>query len=486
MRTGLSSATAKPDAAIYAEIRSNRWWQALTMMTRLKQHGVQLRGRPALSAAARGGCWLLVLEVFERMLDNGEPCAPSSVSEVTNACGRGSWQHSLQLLQGMRNSHIEPTVESFNAVSSSCEKVTVKMVNSSWTGWKWSLQCLEEASAKSLRASIISYNTAMATVGQALHWYHSFSVLSVLCSLEQSPCIPDDFSINTLATACEKKFRWEAAVEALKFGARKGIEVDVIGINAVISACGTNGQWQVGSKILMDLYGAGIVASQVSFAATASACEKANLWIRPLQLLRVAKFAHLSGSVLHGVALDALEKQGLWQRALHLFALKFLHHGCDGSISKKLARLMDPMAVSAVVSACKDSWKRTLSLTAEANNFPGAMSTEAWNACIYSCVGHVPIQDLLDWMTASQFEPDMLSYVALNKPGQNLIADSQSTKFLFKIRSEAVDALRRSSSKKFKDLNCARYHLSMAVLHQRLQVCSHHRHQLRLRPRLWL
>ena len=107
---------------------------------------------------------------------------------------------------------------------------------------------------------------------------------------------------------------------------------------------------------------------------------------------------------------------------------------------------MDPIAVSAVVSACKDSWRRTLSLTAQANNFPGAMSTEAWNACIYSCVGHVPIQNLLDWMTASQFEPDMLSYVALNtlnKPGQNLIADSQSTEFLFKIRSEAVDALRR-------------------------------------------
>ena len=98
---------------------------------------------------------------------------------------------------------------------------------------------------------------------------------------------------------------------------------------------------------------------------------------------------------------------------------------------------MDPIAVSAVVSACKDSWRRTLSLTAQANNFPGAMSTEAWNACIYSCVGHVPIQNLLDWMTASQFEPDMLSY------GQNLIADSQSTEFLFKIKSEAVDALRR-------------------------------------------
>ena len=446
MRTRLSSAKpAKPDAAIYAEIRSNRSWQALTMMTRLKQHGVRLHGRPALSAAARGGRWLLVLEVLERMIDNGEPCAPSSVSEVTYACGRGSWQHSLQLLQGMRNSHIEPTVESFNAVSSSCEKATVRVNSNSWTGWKCSLQCLQEASAKSLRASIISYNTAMATLGQALHWYHSFSVLSVLCSLGQNPCTPDDFSINTLATACEKKFRWEAAVEALKFGARKGIEVDVIGVNAVISACGTNGQWQVGSKMLMDLYGAGIVASQVSFAATASACEKANLWIRPLQLLRVAKFAQLSGSVLHGVALDALEKQGLWQRALHLFALKFLHHGCHGS-SKKLERLMDPIAVSAVVSACKDSWRRTLSLTAQANNFPGAMSTEAWNACIYSCVGHVPIQNLLDWMTASQFEPDMLSYVALNtlnKPGQNLIADSQSTEFLFKIRSEAVDALRR-------------------------------------------
>lgn len=363
------------------------------------------------------------------MIDENQPGAAASVSEVTNACCRGGWQYALQVLGRIRNHHIEPTVESFNAISSSCEKVTRRVDDDSW---KFSVQCLASASSKSLKASLISYNTAIATFGQGLHWYYS---LSVFLSLQQHGFTPDDFSVNSLATACEKKFRWEAAVETLRL--HRWCKVDVIGMNAVISACGNNGQWQAASTVLMDLFRKGISSSQISFAATASACEKANLWMRPLQLLRSGKAIAQLGPVIHGIVLDAMEKQGLWEETLAHFRL-------FRDLRLTLKDQMDPISVSAAVSACRENWRQTLFLTAEGiRHFPKGMSTEAWNACIHSCVGHVPILKLLEWMKASQFEPDMLSYAALDKPGLNLIAGSDTTELLIKTRLEAVAALRR-------------------------------------------
>ena len=424
----------RTDAAIDAEIQKNRWRQALMMMTKLKQAGNRLGGRLALSAACKGG-WSLALEVLEDTIDGGERCAPASVGLVTRACGRKNWQRALHLLRWIRTLHMKPIVTVFNPLSNSLGKAAGTDSNS----WKWPLQCIQEASDNSLRASLGSYNTAMASLVQSLHWYHSFSVLY---SLPTTANTFSDVSINTVATACEKKFRWEAAVATLRLGSLQGIQAEEIGFNAMISACANNGLWQVASILLKDLYGAGIQASTITLAATASAGEKANLWIQPLQLLRVGKFLKLSGPVLHGVALDALEKQGLWLRALLLFRL--------GEGTGEGRHWMDPMTVSAVVSACKAEWRQNLSLTAELSN-SGGMSTEAWNACIHSCAGHVPIQGLLEWMRSLHFEPDMLSYVAPHKPGQNLIADSQSSELLFKIRmtrSEAIAALRRLLDKK--------------------------------------
>ena len=417
------------DAVIYAEIRKNQWRQALRMMTQVKQQGLRLQERPALRAAAKGACWSLVLKVLKTMIDENQPGAPASVSEVTNACCRGGWQYALQVLGRIRNHHIEPSVESFNAISNSCEKVTRRVDDDSW---KFSVQCLASASSKSLKASLISYNTAIATFGQGLHWYYS---LSVFLSLQQHGFTPDDFSLNSLATACEKKFRWEAAVETLRL--HRWCKVDVIGMNAVISACGNNGQWQSASAVLMDLFRKGISSSQISFAATASACEKANLWMRPLQLLRSGKAIAQLGPVIHGIVLDAMEKQGLWEETLAHFRL-------FRDLRLTLKDQMDPICVSAAVSACRENWRQTLFLTAEGiRHFPEGMSTEAWNACIHSCVGHVPILKLLEWMKASQFEPDMLSYAALDKPGLTLIAGSDTTELLIKTRLEAVAALRR-------------------------------------------
>eukprot|EP00438_Fugacium_kawagutii_P022126 Skav211297 [mRNA] locus=scaffold1746:42363:47543:- [translate_table: standard] len=309
------------------------------MMTRLKHQGAQVRGRSVLSAAAKGACWTLVLEVLQSMLYQGQSCAPASVCEVTNACGRGSWQGAVQMLQEMKKHHVELTVESFGAVSSSCEKAIRKA--DSKACWRFSLHCLKAVASKSLRASVISFNSVMATLGQVFQWDHS---CTLLCRLRQSELEPDDFSINTLATACEKKFRWEAAVATLKMCSIQDIEVDVIGTNAVISSCGKNGLWQEASTILMDLHAAGMRAQPISFAATASACEKANLWIHPLQLLRLAQFTNptLSGPVLYGVALDALEHHRFWQKALILFRLL-------GEVRSSNPLEMDPIAVSAVV-----------------------------------------------------------------------------------------------------------------------------------------
>lgn len=301
------------------------------------------------------------------------------------------------------------------------------------------MRCLERVSAHALEPSRISYNTAMATLGQALFWHRSLSLVGFMRSDMASP---DDFSINTLVTACEKRLQWEAAVSVVdQFCLHSAIQVDVIGKNAAISACGNNGLWQLASSLFANLRDTGVRMTQVSLAATASAYEKANLWKWPIEILRHSKRSKvLVGPVLYGAALDVLEKCGIWKETAQIM------EELRSIPSKPGKEQIDPLAMSAAISACsKGDWRQTLSLTVEAvKNSPDALSTEAWNACLRGCIPYVG-ETLLAWMDKSYFEPDMLSYAALDS-SQHIIPGAQS-QLVSKVRLEAVRALWRLREK---------------------------------------
>ena len=409
--------------------RGSRWQNALDMVTQREQKGFSVPAPLALSAAARGACWSIVLGLMGNKLQ--ECSGRASIREATAACGKGGWGRAVGMLQKLQLLGIELTEECFNTLSSICQKASRRGGKDSWM---CSVKCLEMASANSLEASVIAHNTVMATLGQSLLWYRSFSALSKMRIRMLSP---DDFSINTLATACEKKFRWEAAVSVVwKFSSSLGIQADVIGQNAVMSACGSNGQWQWASTVLGSLGNEGLRATQISIAATASACEKANLWLWPMELLRSKG---MTGPVLYGAALDALEKCGLWKETTEIL----------GAMKRSSLHNMDAQATSAAISACsKGDWRQTLSLTVEViNQSPDAMSTEAWNACIRGCVPHCPTDTLLTWMDESRCEPDMLSYaIVLDGCRQHIISGTQF-QLVTKVRTEGLRVLWRLCEK---------------------------------------
>ena len=404
---------------IRATLRKHGWKRALGMVSEMELKSLEQDLSLLLSVAAKSARWLQALACARKMGSH------QGASEAANCWGAGGWRNSLQIIQALLWLGFEVAIETLNAASSSCERHGRhgRPGGASRRSWLWSMRCLRQAVAKGLRASSVSLNSAMASVGNSLRWHRGCDLLHAGL---RSSLVPDDISLNTLMTACEKTANWELAARMSLVHKTFSIEPDIIGRNAVISSCANSGQWRLASVWLSSSGHAGMSASQVSIAAMATAGERSNQWRIPLQLLDSHR--SLSGAVLYGAALDALESWGRWTQALQLFD--------ELSINFPAQRpWLDPMTVSATVSACSraEEWNTSLILLDDAwqNSHGRGLSTAAWNACIRASAGHVSLELLLLWMQKTRFSPDMLSYAALETEGIWLLVEKHCYIFMY-------------------------------------------------------
>ena len=383
-----------------------------------------------LSVAAKAARWQEAFDCARKIRSH------QGATEAANSWGKGgSWQRAVQVIQTLQWMGFRVAVETLNAASSSCERHSPFR-----RGWLWSMQCWMEVAAKGLRTSVVSLNSALVCLGSSLRWHKGCHLLhtGLRRGLE-----PDDISLNTLVTACEKTVNWELATRTLLLQRLFAIESDIIGRNAAVSACANAGQWCLASFLMSSSKQSGLRISPVSVAAMATAGERSNQWRVPLGL--IDSYRSLTGVVCYGAALDALESWGKWAEGLSL-----LHEIPQRPSSHQQKRpWLDPMALSATVSACSKAqeWRQCVSLLNHVwqHSLGQCLSTAAWNACLQASVGRLSLESLFGRMQEMLIEPDMLSYSVLEAQGTVGI---ESARLLAIVRSRAMPLLARRKKKR--------------------------------------
>ena len=392
-----------PSGSIRGVLRKHGWKKALDLVKDMTLNFVEQDLQLVLSVAAKAAKWQEALR-FARRINSDQ-----GASEAANSWGKGDgWQRAIQVIQTVQWMGFEVAVETLNAASS-CERRGVRR------SWLLSMQCFRQISAKGLRASPVSMNSLLASLGSALRWHRGCQLLHE--GLRRS-IAPDDISLNSLVTACEKTAKWELAIGISLLQGMFSLEPDIIGRNAAISSCANAGQWRLASVLLSSSRQLGIRMSLVSIAAMATAGERANQWRVPLEL--IDSHRTLTGAVLYGAAFDALESWGKWTEALDLYQELPIQLSSPHPSWQERRPWLDPMTVFATVSACSkaEKWRQSVSLLNHVwQQSPDGqgLSTAALNACIYASAGHIGLEVLLRWMKGMHVNPDMLSYSALER-----------------------------------------------------------------------
>ena len=427
-------------SAVRAVLRSQGWRKAFGAVTEMSLLSVQQDLSLLLSVAAKAAKWQEAFEYARRTGSN------QAASEAANSWGTGGWQRALQVIQALQWLGFQLAVETLNAASSSCDRRSrsggAGGEPASRSSWLWSVRCLAEASGKALRASSVTLNSALACLGSSLRWHGSCCLL--LATLHRG-MVPDDIGLNTVVTACEKTANWELAAEMPFLQRSLSVQPDIIGRNAAMSSCANAGQWRLASVLMSSSEDMGIGVSQVSIAAMATAGERSNQWRLPLHL--IDSNPSLTGPILFGAALDALETSGKWTEALELYQELYIELP-SRSRSAERKPWLDPMTVSATVSACSraEEWKHTMMLLNHVRNSSKSgqgLSTAAWNACIRASAGHVSLESLLGWMQRTHFKPDMLSYAVLEAEGA--VPALETARLLTTVRSRAMPLLAKKT-----------------------------------------
>ena len=127
-------------------------------------------------------------------------------------------------------------------------------------------------------------------------------------------------------SACEKGRQWALALKLLCLARDSGIEADVVMCGSATSACEKGGRWGAALELLAGARRRGVEPNLILYNAALAACERgpadaghagAPRWATALGLLDERQDLGIGSSGFHhGLALRALQRAGLWRRAL--------------------------------------------------------------------------------------------------------------------------------------------------------------------------
>ena len=283
------------------------------------------------------------------------------------SCGRVSWQRALEVVAAMPCHALQPDVVSYDSAISRCTgkwqrasslmglSMTLRaslraslvtyhaaMTTFEAPQWRFALGSLQGIGSERLKASALTYNSALSAYQKALRWLQASEMLR---SMSVSGLQKDSYTCSAALAACRDS--WSLAVELVAGMCRNDLSPNAIVFNALASACGQAGQWQLALRPL------DAVGDCFTYAAAISGCEKAYEWQRALWLLYQMQAVTLTAdAVCFAAAVSACEKGQRWQHALCLF-------------SEMKASRVEPavMACNALISALEkcSCWQRALS-----------------------------------------------------------------------------------------------------------------------------
>ncbi|CAE8585376.1 unnamed protein product [Polarella glacialis] len=299
----LASASAMSDLRLKAVLRAggSRWQQALHALLRERPPSAKAVSL-VLGSASGANNWQLPLELIGRLRSlRGEPDAALHSDATCALIRTQQWAQGLALLRVSPELGVEPNVQAFNSMASSCLSAGQ---------WRRALSFLvAEMRPRDLRPSIVSLSAAMSAIGAAQEERLWPAVLQILRTSRQQSLEVDAVAANSalaavgrsswrlallllagaamrglrsstigysaMLTACERALQWPRALCLLLGMRRRRLHVDTFTCNTVISACGGAGKGEKSLQLLRQL---GSEASLVSYNAGISGCEKRSLW----------------------------------------------------------------------------------------------------------------------------------------------------------------------------------------------------------------
>ena len=181
------------------------------------------------------------------------------------------------------------------------------------------LSLLDEMRKAGVAPSVYSYSAAISACEKGRQWEDALSLLEEMRTRGVEPSV---YSFNAAISACGAGGQWERALSLLEEMHSRGVEPDVISFSAAISACEKGGQWERALSLLDEMRAAGVAPDVISFSAAISACEKAGEWERALALLDEMRARGVeldvidetapSGFDTFGERVAGSEREGVW------------------------------------------------------------------------------------------------------------------------------------------------------------------------------
>eukprot|EP00435_Cladocopium_sp_Y103_P075441 s27_g57.t2 len=314
------------------------------------------------SCISATGDWQIAMQLLSTMQMwrvTADVVTVNSLIAVCEQCCQ--WQAALALLySGLQlESQLLPNLISFNSTISACSKQSessrvtalisimkeqrvqadVVSYNSIISGhlghfsaWQSTVQVLDELKIATLRASSVTFNTAMSAAG---------STWEVVLGLLIATPFTNVVTCTSAIDGCSD--RWEMAMHFLGRMLWMGLLPNVITLSSVLSACQTAQRWHIALAVQQMSSTSSVLPNVICYNSSCTSCEQSGRWWMTLDLLRQMSLKRVTASSLsHNSAIAACEQALKWD--LTLVLLEGLEQSGLGA---------DALSYSSAVCACQ-------------------------------------------------------------------------------------------------------------------------------------
>eukprot|EP00434_Breviolum_minutum_P004029 symbB.v1.2.003546.t1/scaffold196.1/size274459/18 len=388
---------------IAASAKAQLWSKAQWLLDESKSRG----SRPdvvvfnsAISGYERSRLWRLALQLFEEISWARVAASTPSYNSVMGACAWSKFTAPkvFQLLQQLREHHLQPTEITYTAAIKACETSR---------DWLRALELLEEMKDDHLLPNRFVLTAVIATFKEARLWWEATQLLALM---QQSGHVPNVVSCNAVISACERCGAWLQALhcfsEAEKYSDWEG--ADDVTFNALISAFEKGRQWQLALHILRAMKETSIEVDVISYSAAISACEKALQWERALELLAEMRTEEIVPNMITvNAAISACSNGIKWHLALQLLSFS----ASDGLF--QVRQHADATTQSALITALGFALEWESALLQLSIPSPMTLDTVAVNSGISACERAERWSNaiqLLEYLTVLRLAGSVLTY----------------------------------------------------------------------------
>ena len=260
-----------------------------------------------ISKHGRRQLWVAALNLFYYLHTARLQIDRVAHGAVVNACGRGArWNQAWHLLQEAQTMTLKQHIVTYNGATSASGKA-----------WRAALSLQVAAATSQVLPDIITYSTAMSSVGTRLRWQSALSLFRDLYNLAME-C--DTVSGNAALNALEKGKQWQRAAHSFTALLTTSLRPSIITSNSLMSAFTTLDQWPNSICWLAHTRRLSLQHDAFSHSAVACACEVSEQWQVGLYYMELDASQSL---VLCNAAVSTCEKSGRWEFATTL--LKHTH-----------------------------------------------------------------------------------------------------------------------------------------------------------------